>query len=101
MSECDGSGNVIRRFECPICGIDDTDDEVTCIGPLADRHEATKLLPRVYVAVDALLSPEARSAGGTALFLQLENSRESGSYADVNEEAAIAIRAAIKAIGGD
>lgn len=52
-----------------------------------------------YVAVDALLSSEAKKAAGRALAAQLAGSHESGSFADVYEEAAIVLRAAIDALG--
>lgn len=52
-----------------------------------------------YVAVDALLTHEAAKAGGIALSRQLASSKESGSYADVYEEAAIVLRAALNSLG--
>lgn len=50
-----------------------------------------------YVATKALLSPAVNKAAGKALAKQLAESHESGSFADVYEEAAIVLQTAIRA----
>lgn len=111
------SGRTIRRWECPECGrifgsaAFSSALSGEAIG--ATRH-SPKWTPefernpkpcdgtpieRSYVATEALLSPAVKDAAGKALAKQLAGSHESGSFADVYEEAAIVLHAAIAALG--
>ena len=105
------SGRTIRRWECPECG------RIFGSAPVSDEViGATQHSPRwspefernpkpcdgtpierEYVATEALLSPAVNKAAGKALAKQLAESHESGSFADVYEEAAIVLQTAIRA----
>ena len=92
----DEKPGVIWRDECPVCHLGEADPPNDC-----DHCETQggKLVPRRYVATDSLLSPAVNKAAGKALAKQLAGSHESGSFADVYEEAAIVLHAAIDALG--
>lgn len=109
------SGRTIRRWECPDCGrifgsaafssalsgeaIGATQHSPRW-SPEFERNpkpcDGTPI-EREYVATEALLSPAVNKAAGKALAKQLAESHESGSFADVYEEAAIVLRTAIRA----